>query len=79
MTQQEIIQRLPKAFHRYKIKHTVKTGGKDNEFCVLIWELAKLVGTVEYVDYWNLTIDWLDNHHPGWRGYTIKYPWGQVA
>lgn len=28
---------------------------------------------------WNMVIDYLDRHHPGWRGYEVRYPDGRIC
>lgn len=28
---------------------------------------------------WNYAIDWLDDFHPGWRGYEVRYPDGRIG
>lgn len=28
---------------------------------------------------WNDVINYLDRHHPGWRGYSIEYPSGRIG
>ncbi len=28
---------------------------------------------------WNNTLRWLDDNHPGWRGYTVQYPGGRIG
>lgn len=35
-------------------------------------------GIIRSLD-WNETIDWLDENHPGWRGYQVEYVDGRVA